>query len=102
MAANLLRVMRGAGRPFLLPQQIIDLAESILELSKTSRTWAISSAIEDALQSALPSGDDLSFDERPELTIASGSLQLLASTLVYQRAQAAAGSREIDQGIREL
>lgn len=100
-AANLLRVMRGAGRPFDLPQQIINLSESILEVSKTARAWAVSSAIEETLQSAVPGGFDAHEHEECTGMIVSGALQLLASRLVHQRAQEAAGEREMASGIKE-
>lgn len=102
LVANLLRVMRGAGRPLELPQQIVNFAESILEVSKTARLWAVSSAIEDALYSAFPR--NLGAPEREEdiRIIVSGSLQLLASRLVHQRAQEAAGEREIVDGASAL
>lgn len=102
MAANLLRVMRGAGRPALLPQQIIDLGEAILETNENARAWAIWSAIEDTLHSAVSGDVELSEAEECECIVVQGSLQLAASRLLSQRAQEAAGSREITTGIRRL
>lgn len=98
MAANLLRVTRGAGKPWDLPQQIINLAESILKASKHSNAWGIWSEMEKVLQSGMPDDDDGLIGS--EETIVRGSLQLVASRLVHQRTQAAAGGREIGTGIR--
>lgn len=102
MAANLLRIIRGAGRPSELPQQIINLSEAILKVHKECRAWAIWSAMEDTLHSGVPSHWDAPESTRHESTIAKGALQLVASRLVHQRAQEAAGGREIDEGIDEL
>lgn len=101
MAANLLRVIRGAGRPYELPQQIINLGEHILETHKTARAWAIWSAMEEALQSAMPDFFDAPEHEAHIGVIAQGSLQFVASRLLHQRAQEAAGEREIESGIEE-
>lgn len=102
LAANLLRVIRGAGRPAELPQQIINLGEAILEVHKTARAWAIWSAIEDTLHSGVPNYWDAPQSVRYETTIARGALQLVASKLVHQSAQEAAGGREIAEGIDAL
>jgi hypothetical protein len=99
MAANLLRIIRGAGKPQLLPQQIIDLSEQILETSKSARAWAVWSAMEDVLHSALPDAFDALEREEALRMIAKGSLQYAASRLVYQAAQEGAGRDEIVDGI---
>jgi hypothetical protein len=102
MAANLLRVMRGAGQPAYLPQQLINLSDQILELTKTCRPWAIWSAIEDTLQSPIPDWFDEAEGDAHKGSIAKGALQFLASRLVYQRAQEAAGRREMAEAVREM
>src|SRR5689334_22292916 len=102
LASNLLRIARGAGKPELLPQQIIDLSGAILEIHKTARAWAIWSAIEDTLQSAIPDSFEAPEHEDCRSAIVRGSLQYVASRLVYQNAQEAAGIREIGDGIEEL
>lgn len=102
LAANLLRVMRGAGNPALLPQQIINLGEAILKVHETARAWAIWSAVEEKLQQAVPDYFGSHESEAALGSIAKGSLQYLASRLVVQRAQEASGRREMLEGIREL
>jgi len=102
LAANLLRVIRGAGRPSELPQQIISLGEAILEVNKTARAWAIWSAMEETLQSGLPERWEELESSAYRTPIIRGSLQLVASTLLNQHAQQSAGDREIGEGIREL
>lgn len=99
MAANLLRVMRGAGRPLDLPQQIINLSGEMLEVPV--RAWAVASAIQETLQSAVPSWyAETSEDDAYTGDIAKGALQFLASRLVHQRAQEAAGEREMQEAIQ--
>jgi hypothetical protein len=102
LAANLLRVMRGAGRPIELPGQIIELAIAIQEAGRLTNVWYIGTEIEEVLQSAFPKTSERWPDERAENIIASGALQLLASTLVSQRAQAVAGSRELHEGVEHM
>jgi hypothetical protein len=102
MTANLLRVIRGAGKPYELPQQIIDLGDSILDASKSARKWAIWSAMEETLQSGIPNSFDAAEAASSDGPIAKGALQFVASRLVGQNAQEAAGRREIVNGIRKL
>ena len=49
MTANLFRVMRGAGRPHELPQQIVNLSCAILDANELSNAWGIWSKIEEVL-----------------------------------------------------
>lgn len=102
MAANLLRIMRGHGRPFELPQQIINVSELILQANELSNAWGIWSVMEEVLQSAFRPQEAFDYEERPELTVARGSLQMLASHLIFQNAQEAAGRREISDGVKEF
>ncbi len=101
MAANLLRVMRGAGKPEQLPQQIINLAEAILEASKLSNAWGIWDTMERLLQSAVPDRTDIDeFDDFRPLLVR-GSLQVCASRLLHQQTHVNRGFDEINTGIRE-
>lgn len=102
MVANLLRVMRGAGRPTHLPDQIIEVALAIQKAGKHTNAWYIGEEIREVLDSAFPSWADECDRQSAMHTIAQGSLQYLASNLVHQRAQAAAGEREIDSGMKEI
>lgn len=101
MAANLLRIARGAGRPNTLPQEIIDLAELILDASKHSNAWGIWTEIEAWLQEGVPAERDYDEydDHRPAMV--RGALQVVASRIVGQRAQENAGEHEILEGIRQ-
>jgi hypothetical protein len=57
--------------------------------------------MEDALQSAMPDFFDTPEHEAHIGVVAQGSLQFVASRLIHQRAQEAAGEREIESGIEE-
>lgn len=100
MTANLLRVMRGAGRPHYLPQQIIDLAGMILEANKLSNAWGIWTTMEEVLHDAFPDRDD-DIDSARQ-TLLRGSLQTLASNLVDQNTQRIRGERELTEGVDEM
>jgi hypothetical protein len=101
MVANMLRVMRGAGRPYDLPEQVVDLAIAIQAAGRHTNAWYIGQALSELLTSALPRREYAEDFDNFERTIAQGSLQLLASTLLGHIPQKAAGSREIFEGIRE-
>lgn len=101
MAANLLRVMRGAGRPHELPQQVINLSDTILEAAERSNAWGIWSTIQEVLCEALPDRDRTEIGDSYE-TIVHGALQTAASRLVMQRAQEVRGEDEMRAGVRQL
>ena len=102
MVANLLRVMRGAGRPTHLPHQIIEVALAVQEAGKQTNAWYIGEEIREVLGTAFPDSHDECGVQSGRDTIVRGSLQYLASNLVQQKAQAAAGEREMDSGMEEL
>jgi hypothetical protein len=101
MAANLLRVMRGHGKPHDLPQQIINLSEAILEAGEQSNAWGIWSTIQEVLWEALPDRDRTEIGDSYE-TIIHGALQTAASRLVMQRAQDGTGEDEMRAGVQQL
>lgn len=102
LAANLLRVMRGAGKPHHLIDQLFALTAAIDRAGQVSNAWGIWTVLEEELQSVFPDWEKETDMESAENSIARGALQLLASNLLQQRAQSAAGSREMHEGVREL
>jgi hypothetical protein len=105
--ANLLRVIRGAGRPFEVAQQIKKCAEAI-----QAHELAIGLSIgEESVTNALGIPDEVDWrrfgnDERErhyaQETMVRGALQMTASKLLGQRTQEAAGESELYQGLREI
>lgn len=80
MAVNLVRVMRGAGKPYLLPQQVLELAFAIELATYLSTDRDIWFVLQEVLESALPAWLEVSWQDRLEET-ASVSLPLPASDL---------------------
>jgi hypothetical protein len=99
---NLLRVMRGAGRPHNLADDIIELALAIQRAGQHTNAWYIGEAIGDVLHDAFrvaceKEGWTLATDE-----IVRGSLQRCASMMLHQNAQTSAGEREMISGVERL
>jgi hypothetical protein len=95
LTTNLLRIVRGAGRPALVLEQTARLLEAFNAYRTAHGTWVPDWELGQML--VLP--DDFPHEFR---TITQGALQLTASHLANQRAQAAAGEREILGGIQAL
>jgi hypothetical protein len=105
LSSNLLRVIRGAGRPAQLVEQAQEFINALVEYRK--------------LVGHLPSGDELAaalyLQPPPTLSdydryaqteamdsIVRGSLQIAAAELLGQRTQKAAGEHEVSAGVRFL
>lgn len=98
-AANLLRVVRGAGRPYQLPGQFL----AVLQCFERYREIAGQYPSEHELSTALSymSRRDERDDEWSYAIdkIVRGSLQFAASTLLHQSTQQAAGESELIDGV---
>ena len=108
LAANMLRVIRGAGRPHEIGEQTIAVLTAMETYRKDVGFWPDANEI----------SDSLSFYERPnwfgqisppdqerwyaERTVMRGALQSIASSLLGQRTQETAGHHEMYQGINEI
>jgi hypothetical protein len=108
LVANLLRVVRGAGRPHEILEQNLAVLKAMEAYRKEVGVW--------------PSPDEISeilnFDARPETfadqppterarwyaerRVMRGALQAVASSLIGQRTQETAGEHEMYDGINEL
>lgn len=102
LMSNMLRVMRGAGKPHYLVNQVMQLAVAIEAAGEVSNSWGLWSEMEQTLQSVFKADypDDIFWSA--EEMIVRGSLQIVASRLVYQHPQACMGERERDEGCRRL
>jgi hypothetical protein len=122
-AANVLRVIRGAGRPGLLIRQFNDVLKAAVAFQEAAGHWPPSAmlssvlAVEDEAdeifkkhasgqikQESIDRWDsDGTFDEMyAEGTIQRGALQIIASKLLDQAVQVSAGKSEMHGGIRRL
>jgi hypothetical protein len=112
LAANLLRVVRGAGDQYLLSQQILDYTRAAEEYSKVYNRWPDTAPFLDFDHDLLEFQKRHTREEidrwkkdgtleqmRAYNTICSGALQIVASRLAGQQAQENAGKRELRDGV---
>ena len=110
LTANLLRVARGNGHPWKLARQMLDFIEAYQAhwdvAGHYPTSWEMTACIDydAALEEIRPgysSPDSPAFDlELGKRITADGALQMVASRLLHQIPQQAAGSRELIGGLR--
>lgn len=121
VAANMLRIVRGAGKPHELLLQMKKAIDTAVKFEEVHGHWP-HDVIANVLQ--IQSEDEKRYDDLregrltqadidrwredgnvgrmlAEHTILRGALQTIASDLVYQPTQKCAGERELDSGIRD-
>lgn len=98
LAANMLRVIRGAGRPIHLIDQVTALSRAIGNSPEGTLVGDIVGAMEDALQEGLE-GRRRGFCEDELRIIESGALRAVAGRIMRQQLQASAGERELWDGL---
>lgn len=107
LAANLLRVCRGAGRPADIAEQCFYLLRMFEEYRKEVGQYPLPQEIAETLNfRALQNTDDfqgLALTRQRALEhIIAGSLQLVASSYLEQHLQISAGENELEAGVAEL
>jgi hypothetical protein len=123
LAANIIRIVRGAGRPFELLRQMSEVLQIFQKYHDTVGHWPSSDLISKALKvpsssqelyQRVGSGELREDDfnrwsgdgtiQRMDAihTICRGAAQILASKLVRQNTQEAAGEHELYQGFQAL
>jgi hypothetical protein len=99
LTANLLRITRGAGRPYEVFKQALQLLEACKEFREQlgyPPDPEFSQMLNTAPEFDAPDGDHALH------SIVCGALQTTASRLLDQRLQIKAGERELSDGIRQL
>jgi hypothetical protein len=103
MTANLLRVIRGAGKPYEIGQQAAALVEALVKYRDVTGAWP------DDLSEVLSIERDMDNLEGHQLDradaeqrVISGALQVAASRLIGQTAHASVGSCEMYEGINAI
>lgn len=102
LIANLFRVIRGAGRPYILMSQLFELTKVLADAHDHASAWEVSQEFERVVSSAMPDwewGDETRGDLH---TAIRGALQIVASTAVHQSTQQAAGRSELLDGINSV
>lgn len=100
LAANMIRVARGAGKPAQLYEQMIDVVRTMKAYLDHRHGEHLEADIREALEIATSPPDNYRDDgwSSAERRIVRGSLQVAASKLVCQAPQEAAGKNEIMEG----
>lgn len=108
LAANLMRVTRGAGRPDLILPQTTALNASLAAYHGVCGEYPSAEHVAKALKLEVVAGsaediDDIWPDwDRAVREMVNGALQVAAAELLAQRPQAAAGRRELFTGYRHI
>lgn len=108
LAANLLRVIRGAGKPYMLPRNAADFLKAVVAYNEITGPIPFEGRVLDALDIGydLDARLEMSPDNQErtlaEEQIVQGALQIAASQILGQKTQERAGSSEMHAGIRDL
>ena len=108
LAANLMRITRGAGKPYLVGRQAQELIEALKAYREAVGLYPGSDEISAALniQEDLRLSGQLSRSENSRRyakeMLVRGGLQIAASRLLGQSTQESAGSSELYQGFMDL
>lgn len=102
LAANMLRVIRGAGQAHYLAQQCLGVVEACRAYHEAVGHWPPAHEIQAGLGIPRPAyHEDTIVRDNALHRIMSGSLQVIASKMLGQHLQEAAGDREIHDGMRQ-
>ncbi|MBO9168426.1 hypothetical protein [Rhizobium sp. L245/93] len=106
LAANILRVVRGAGKPDEVIEQCVDVVNAAIEFQDKTGGYLSSYAVADAILLKPEKVEDYeSFHANRQWAIesmVSGSLQYAASRLLDQQLHIQKGERELMSGFRQL
>jgi hypothetical protein len=107
LAANILRVVRGAGRPYSIVQECATLIDAFREYHAVAGQWPASFDVANTIgffdEPHMEGGsDEWRSVELARNLIVRGALQLVASRMLGQIPQKRAGENELMMGFREL
>jgi len=107
LTANILRVVRGAGRPYSIGNECAQVAIAFQEYQSVAGQWPSSFEISKAIEFAEDPFRDGISDEQFNLEVARnliirGGLQFVASQMLAQNLQKRAGEREMTTGFHAL
>lgn len=106
LAANVIRVVRGAGKSHEIPRQCVAVIEAFQRYREKVGHWPASWEIDQAL-SIRQKDENASYDDAWEReyareTIVRGALQVAASRLVGQNTQEQRGGSELMDGVNSI
>jgi hypothetical protein len=102
LAANMLRIVRGAGRPYELPAQMAKVLNLMEDYREATGHYPSDYEIGDTINIRNEAGgrsDDWSHGID---TMVQGALQVAASTMVNQSTQKSAGEHELIEGLAQI
>lgn len=103
-AANMLRVVRGAGKPHYLGRQCVEIVDAFHAYREAHGHWPPAELISQTLDVYREPNWERFPDEaegsRAREGVIRGALQIAASRLLEQRAQISAGEHEMHDGMR--
>jgi hypothetical protein len=106
LTANLIRIVRGAGKPEELIGQCAEFVNAAVDFQDKTKRWPPPNALVEAVRFEQDRSTDYdSFEARRQMainTMIRGSLQMVASKLLEQRTQFDRGEDEFDRGYRIL
>jgi hypothetical protein len=108
LAANLMRVARGAGKPYEIGPQVAGVLNAFEEYRAAVGHWPPSDVLANMLDLRRDYDDLVGLGEHnlnwtfAIQTVMRGSLQFAASELLGQNTQRAAGRSEMIEGVREV
>lgn len=107
LAANMMRVVRGTGKPHEIGSQIFGLTEAFQAYKNVAGTWPSSDLIGEALELAyrfehLPDRADRDPFYRAEHEVMRASLQVAASRLMRQSTQETRGRSDMHDAMRPI
>ena len=107
LAANILRVVRGAGKPYDLPNQAAAFVKSYVDYrekaeGRVTMDLGMAISLPEVVGAYSKYGRDEGDKIYAERSIVRGALQIAASQLLEQRTQEASGEREMYQGINSV
>lgn len=101
LAANIMRVSRGAGDPWEIPVQCADVIKSFHAYHDATGDWPHGEDIKEILSFRDPDLHQYRYRELEDAieTVVSGSLRMAAGQLLGQKLQADHGQKELLQGV---
>ncbi|RWP32227.1 MAG: hypothetical protein EOR04_33105 [Mesorhizobium sp.] len=107
LAANIIRVVRGAGKSYEIAGQCVSVIKAFQQYRDTVGQWPSSWEIDQALSISREMHGQQTYDEawqreQARDTVIRGALQVSASRLVGQNTQEQRGRSEMMDGLREL
>jgi hypothetical protein len=107
LTANLIRVVRGAGKPYAIRDQLAAVLTAMSDYRDAAGRWPSSDELANMVAMQRPqwletTSSEIRAEDWAKSRIIRGALQMTASELLGQRTQEAAGESEMYDGINQI